>query len=577
MCVQKLTLPFLFLRVWGVGGGSFILPLPSTSRLLGTMVLSCCTGVRLWARARVGVHEPTRPLIGRPLGSDLGAFKIQRRQKLGAPAGGPPRTAGRARGVQVQTPRLQVGRPETVGWISGVKVGPPRFALGPRVAPWRPYAGEARNSAAGQPWEGSEVLLDVCLRRHFLRGDQQQALSWDSYLRGCHPGFGPLGVELRKNLAAQWWAYVVDAREQVFAADSLLHRASAAGMLPAGEALPVIQVRALRELFQNKELNKEQIAAAVENVLGISGILREDLLHGALEQYISCLELVNKRLPCGLAQVGVCFHPVLDIEPQNDNITRIGERTMSSLVWFSSARTAGQWLDYWLRQRLQWWRKFAIGPSNFSTSDFQGKAGRKGNNLYYSFPWGKEPIETLHSLGDDELLQMYPGNKSKLHGRDGRKNVIPHVLAVTGNLDQGVLAYLFDSLQLTECSLRGKKTLLRKVLKLHPCLTPIKVALDVGKGPTLELRQVCQGLFSELIEDGISVWPGYLETMQMPLEQLYAKYDEMSVLFTILISDATLENGVVQLRSRDTTMKETMHISRLKDFLTKYITAAKNV
>lgn len=45
----------------------------------------------------------------------------------------------------------------------------------------------------------------------------------------------------------------------------------------------------------------------------------------------------------------------------------------------------------------------------------------------------------------------------------------------------------------------------------------------------------------------------------------------------VLINDTTLENGVVQLRSRDTTMKEMMHISRLKDFLTKYVTSAKNV
>nr|XP_013808588.1 PREDICTED: DNA polymerase subunit gamma-2, mitochondrial [Apteryx mantelli mantelli] len=163
---------------------------------------------------------------------------------------------------------------------------------------------------------------------------------------------------------------------------------------------------------------------------------------------------------------------------------------------------------------------------------------------------------------------MYPEDRSKLLGRDGRKNVIPHVLSVSGNLDRGTLAYLFDSLQLVENPLMKKKNSQRKVLKLHPCLAPIKVALDVGKGPTTELRQVCQGLFNELSENRISVWPGYLETMQISLEQLYTKYDEMSVLFTVLITDATLENGVVQLRSRDTTMKEMMHISRLKDFLT---------
>lgn len=51
----------------------------------------------------------------------------------------------------------------------------------------------------------------------------------------------------------------------------------------------------------------------------------------------------------------------------------------------------------------------------------------------------------------------------------------------------------------------------------------------------------------------------------------------MSILFTVLITEATLENGLIHLRSRDTTMKEMMHISKVKDFLTKYISSAKNV
>ncbi|NXX91285.1 DPOG2 polymerase, partial [Centropus bengalensis] len=363
--------------------------------------------------------------------------------------------------------------------------------------------------------------------------------------------FGPLGAALRGNLAGQWWDWA--SREQVLAVDTPLRAAGTLreSLLPGRCRLP-----------PGAQLCWQPTVC---------------LLAGALAQYLSCLELVSKRLPCGLAQVGVCFHDIPEDEPHNDNLGRIGETTTSLLTWFSPPRTSGQWLDYWLRQRLQWWRKFAVGPSDFSSSDFQDEGGRKGFNLHYRFPWGMETIETLRNLGDIELLQMYPGDDSQLMGRDGRKNVIPHVLSVSGNLDRGVLAYLFDSLQLAENPLTKKKNSQRKVLKLHPCLAPLKVALDVGKGPTTELRQVCQGLFNELSENRISVWPGYLQTTQVSLEQLYAKYDEMSVLFTVLITDATLESGVVQLRSRDTTVKEMMHISRLKDFLTKYVTAAKNM
>ncbi|XP_043440946.1 DNA polymerase subunit gamma-2, mitochondrial isoform X4 [Prionailurus bengalensis] len=378
-----------------------------------------------------------------------------------------------------------------------------------------------------EPGEGSEELLEICQRRHFFSGSRRQ-LSRHSLLSGCHPGFGPLGIELRKNLAAEWWSSVVVLREQVFPVDALHHEPGP--LLPGDSTFRLVSAATLRELLQDKELSKEQLVAFLDNLLKTSGKLRENLLHGALEHYVNCLDLVNRRLPYGLAQIGVCFHPVSDTKQTPDGVKRIGEKTEASLVWFTSARTAGQWLDFWLRHRLLWWRKFAKSPSNFSSSDCQDEEGRKGNKLYYNFPWGKEPIETLWNLGDHELLNMCPGNESQLH-----------------------------------------------VLKLHPCLAPVKVALDVGRGPTVELRQVCQGLFSELLENGISVWPGYLETVHSSLEQLYSKYDEMSILFTVLITDATLENGLIHLRSRDTTMKEMMHISKVKDFLIKYISSAKNV
>ncbi|XP_041341596.1 DNA polymerase subunit gamma-2, mitochondrial isoform X4 [Pyrgilauda ruficollis] len=405
---------------------------------------------------------------------------------------------------------MALGSRQGCRWCGRAALAQPRWQRVPEPAgcPARPYSeGGGASEAAG----GAE-LLEVCWRRLFLRGGAGP-LPWSAYLSGRHPGFGPLGAALRANLAAQWWDSALPLREQVFPVDAPLH--GPPGAPRDAQGLRLLHPETLREALQG--CGQGPGGSALEEVLGAAGLLRESLLPGVLAQYVSCLELVNKRLPCGLAQIGVCFHSVPESEhsvsgnEHNKNLTRIGERTTSLLAWFSSPRTSGQWLDYWLRQRLQWWRK----------------------------------------------------------GRDGRKNVIPHVLSVNGNLDRGVLAYLFDSLQVVENPLTAKKNSQRKVLKLHPCLAPLKVALDVGKGPTTELRQVCQGLFNELTENGISVWPGYLETVHVSLEHLYTKYDEMSIPFMVLISDGTLENGVVQLRSRDTTMKEMMHISRLKDFLIK--------
>ncbi|XP_071307320.1 DNA polymerase subunit gamma-2 isoform X7 [Agelaius tricolor] len=398
---------------------------------------------------------------------------------------------------------MALGSRQGCRWCGRAVLGQPRRRRVPEPAGCsaRPYSqGSSASEAAG----GAE-LLEVCWRRLFLRGGAGP-LPWSAYLSGRHPGFGPLGAALRANLAAQWWDSALPVREQVFPVDAPLH--GPPGALRDAQGLRLLHPETLREALQG--YGQSPGGPALDEVLGATGLLRESLLPGVLAQYVSCLELVNKRLPCGLAQIGVCFHSVPESEhsvsgneQHNKNLTRIGERTTSLLAWFSSPRTAGQWLDYWLRQRLQWWRKFAVGPSNFSSSDFQDEVGRRGFKLHYSFPWGTETIETLKNLGDTELLQLYPGERSKL--------------------------------------------------------------------------LVCQGLFNELTENGISVWPGYLETVHVSLEHLYTKYDEMSIPFMVLISDGTLENGVVQLRSRDTTMKEMMHISRLKDFLTKYVASAKNV
>lgn len=128
--------------------------------------------------------------------------------------------------------------------------------------------------------EGSEALVEICQRRHFLSGTKRQ-ISRDSLLTGCHSGFGPLGMELRKNLAEEWWSSVVVFREQqVFPVEALHHEPGPS--LPGDSAFRLVSAETLREILQDKELSKEQLVAFLENLLKTSGKLRENLLHGTL-------------------------------------------------------------------------------------------------------------------------------------------------------------------------------------------------------------------------------------------------------------------------------------------------------
>ncbi|XP_042198322.1 DNA polymerase subunit gamma-2, mitochondrial isoform X1 [Callorhinchus milii] len=427
------------------------------------------------------------------------------------------------------------------------------------------YQSKKYTKSTFNPSGFTDVLISLCQSRRFIIED---IITQEALLNGSY-SYGPLGMELKKNLITKWWDSMVLSKERVFGIETPQHMIGS--LNSEDKTMTLVETEVLRAILRNKNLSMKETIASLEELLKKSAILRSNLLEGAFQLYAKSLNLVNEKLPFGLAEVGVCYQPVATEHETTSSAVRTGEVEVASLVWFSSPRTSGQWRDYWVRQRLLWWRKFARHPSSFTANDFQDENGIKGTALYFSFPWGKEPIETLLSLEEKEVVLKHLGSKSELQGRDGRKTVVPHVLSVSGNLDRGVMAYLTDSLHLSEqidskCSCNQKQ-----VLKLHPFLVPIKVALDVGRGSTGELRQVCEGLFRQMLEKRINTWPGYLETAQVSMEQLFTKYDEMGVIFTIVINESTLESGLVQLRNRDTTMKETMHISEVIEFLTKYI------
>ncbi|XP_057194699.1 DNA polymerase subunit gamma-2, mitochondrial isoform X3 [Triplophysa rosa] len=380
------------------------------------------------------------------------------------------------------------------------------------------------NATTGDGCDQVSLLLRLCEERHFISPDA-------FHTRTCV--YGPLGTELKKNILEQWWTAATRSRARVFGINTSVHTRTC-----------------------------------------------------ALQQYIQALELVSRKLPFGLAEIGLC-HQSND-QSFGHSPGCLSEVTESSLVWFCSPRTSSQWMDYWARQRLQWWRKvqpdadidcFALGPSDFSLCDVVDKDLKDGTlrgiKVLYKFPWGLETLETLWSLGNTELQKTYQGTHSKLQCRDGRKVVVPHVISISGDMDKGMLAYLFNSLkQLKKTDSKQKQ---QTVLKLHPTLTPVKVALDMGRGSNSELRQVCEGLLQEFLEEGIPTWPGYLDTLPLSLENLHTKYDEMGVLFTVLVSETTLKNGLLLVRNRDTTIRETMHITEIKGFLLRYMYASENL
>lgn len=117
-------------------------------------------------------------------------------------------------------------------------------------------------------------------------------------------------MELRRNLLEQWWHSVTRSTAQVFGINTLSSRSISRDTATDGRGqLRVVESEHLKHILEQRELSREQLIQKVQTLIQGSPSLRTNFLQGALEQAVPALALVNRKLPFGLAETGLCFQP----------------------------------------------------------------------------------------------------------------------------------------------------------------------------------------------------------------------------------------------------------------------------
>ncbi|XP_022089384.1 DNA polymerase subunit gamma-2, mitochondrial-like isoform X2 [Acanthaster planci] len=299
-------------------------------------------------------------------------------------------------------------------------------------------------------------------------------------------------------------------------------------------------------------------------------------MNGSLAQYHNTLQLVNRRLPFGHAQIGKCFKQTnlsdqLADENEDRYIFNVPEFTQMMVQFFCSPRTADRWMIDWQRDRLQWWRKFSGAPSSFQMSETKQSDLLRTTNIQFQFPWGMETIERISNRGSSELEIPQREKGQDMHGRDGRKSVLPQVIEMVCGLERGILALLLDSYQEKEKIYTKAQINQRQVLRLHVRLAPIKVAVLPIKG-TKEIVEVCDYLAKELRKQNISCHR--VNELSPAIGHNVSRFDEMGIPFVVLLSENTLKTGMVRLRHRDTTVMQQLHITEVRETFQNHLEAS---
>jgi glycyl-tRNA synthetase len=407
--------------------------------------------------------------------------------------------------------------------------------------------------------------------------------------------YGHYGVLLKNNVVAQWWKAMIQERDDVVALDSAIIQHprtwEASGHL-AGFTDPLVQCLGkckqrfredhLREALAEKgeDPNQELVCPVCGGDLseprafnlmfettvgpvaesGSTVYLRPETAQGIFLDYKTTLQYSRKRPPFGIAQVGKSFRN--EITPGNF-VFRTLEFEQMEMEFFVPPAEAGQWYEHWLQARLDWYVELGIDRDRLRLrahdADELSHYSSATSDIEYRYPTiGWSELEGIANRGDFDLRQHQEHSGEKLEYVDPqtKERYLPHVIEPAAGLGRTILALLCDAYDEDE---QGGEQ--RTVLRLHPKVAPIKVAvlplLRKDGHPELA-REVYEDLRKRMSAEYDS--GGHIG-------KRYRRQDEIGTPFAVTIDHQSVEDHTVTLRQRDSLQQDRIAIADLADHL----------
>ncbi len=403
---------------------------------------------------------------------------------------------------------------------------------------------------------------------------------------GSSYDYGHYGVLLKNNVKAQWWRAMLQERDDIVALDSAIiqHPETwrASGHL-AGFTDPLVDCRTCKLRFRADKLEDgrcgrkpskqpgeapdcdlteardfnlmfETTVGAVK-AEGSTVYLRPETAQGIFLNFKHTLQFARKRPPFGIAQVGKSFRN--EITPGNF-IFRTREFEQMEMEFFVPPTEAQQWFEHWLGQRIGWYTGLGIRPDHLRlrahAQEELSHYSSATSDVEYLYPIGWQELEGIANRGDFDLTQhaKHSGQKLEYHDTVSGQRYVPYVIEPAAGADRATLAFLVDAYD--EDEIEGE---LRTVLRLHPQLAPVKVAVLplVRKDGQPELaREVYASLRhrvqAEYDEGGA-------------IGRRYRRQDEIGTPWAITIDHQSLQDRTVTLRDRDSLVQERIAIDAL--------------
>jgi glycyl-tRNA synthetase len=431
-----------------------------------------------------------------------------------------------------------------------------------------------------------EKLVSLCKRRGFVFQSSEiyggLGSVWD---------YGPLGVELKKNLKDRWWRAMVHARDDIEGLDAgilMSPRVWEASGHVAGFTDPLVDCKQCKQRFRADDPRIKGTPGQPDAqcpVCGTKGtlmaprlfnlmfktfmgpveedaaviFLRPETAQGIYVNYLNVLQASRQKVPFGVAQIGKAFRN--EITPGNF-IFRTREFEQMEMQFFVRPGTDEEWFEFWKGERMQWHLSLGLRAERLRFHEHgPGELAHYAKAAYdieYEFPFGWNEFEGIHNRTDFDLSrhQQHSGKKLEYFDQERQERYLPYVVETSAGADRTALAVLCDAYH--EEQVEGDT---RVVLRLHPAIAPIKAAvfpLVNREGMPEMAKRIYDALrarFTAFFDDGGSIG------------RRYRRQDEAGTPFAITVDGQSTQDGTVTIRHRDTLVQDRVDAGRIGDYL----------
>jgi len=364
-----------------------------------------------------------------------------------------------------------------------------------------------------------DVTLETIANLAKKRGFVFQSSEIYGGLRSAYD-YGPLGVELLRNVKEEWWRSMVQERPDIVGIDTAILQARQVWQASGHEEVftdPMVECKNCNsrhrldrledpdrcptcgktgEFTEPREFNLmfRTHMGPVESDENLV-YLRPETAQGIFINYENVRRTNRLKLPFGIAQIGKSFRN--EITP-GQFVFRTREFEQMEMEFFCRPQDAEEWFQYWLDQRIHWYTSLGMDPTRlrlrYHEADELSHYSSATADVEYDFPWGWDELEGIANRRDFDLRQHtdHSGEDLRYFDQDSNERFFPYVIEPAAGATRTTFAFLIDAY--TEEEVNDET---RTVLKLHHRLAPYKAAvLPLSKRP--ELIEPAEKLAGEL-------------------------------------------------------------------------------